>query len=372
MNSAPAAQNLSQTVIAILGRRDQPTDGVRDYCSWLSQALRRRGVTFETTEVDWATCGWVRALRDLGEKSRDWPGRWVFFQYTALSWSRHGFPFGALAALWLLRRRRTRCAVVFHDSSESAGKGLLGRIRAVCQRWVMRAAYHLADWRVFTVPLECVPWLPGDLTRAVFIPIGSNIPGRLSPRQANGRCADGKKTVAVFGVTGSGQAEREVADIAYTLSRVQQQVAGVRLIVLGRGSEDARDSLERALNGSGLEVAILGLLPAERVTQALSAADALLFVRGHVSPQRGSAIAGIACGLPIVGYGEPSNSFPIAEAGVQLVPAGDRDALAGALCQVLTDDALWNQLHERSQRVFTSHFSWDAIAGRYIAVLIDG
>jgi glycosyltransferase involved in cell wall biosynthesis len=360
-----------QGLIAILGRRDQPTDGVRDYCSWLSQALLRRSVALETAEVDWARRGWMQALRDLGKKSRDWPGCWVFFQYTALSWSRHGFPFGALAVLWLLRRQRTRSAVVFHDSSESAGNGLLDRIRAVCQRWVMRVAYRLAVWRIFTVPLECVSWLPADRARAVFIPIGSNIPECTSHRHPNSRSVDGKRTVAVFGVTGSGQTEREVADIAYTLSRVKQQVSGVRLIVLGRGSEDARGSLERALKGTGLEVAILGLLPAKEVAHALSGADALLFVRGQVSPQRGSAIAGIACGLPLVGYGEPSNSFPIGEAGVQLVPGGDRDALAGALCQVLTDDALWNQLLERNRQALANYFSWDAIAGRYLTVLAD-
>ncbi len=371
MNSVPPTPNPTGPIIAVVGRRDEPTDGVRDYCSWLSQALRRRGVTLETVEVDWATRGWFSALRELWKSSRDWQGRRVFLQYTALGWSQRGFPFGALAALWILRRHEARCAVVFHDSSESMAKGVPGRIRGACQRRVMRAAYRSATWRIFTLPLDKVHWLPTQDTRSVFIPIGSNIPECLDSRHANGRRPDEKKTVAVFGVTGSGQTADEVADIIDTLERVKRRVPAVRLIVLGRGSEDAREPLERALDPSGLEFSVLGLLPAEEVTRALSSADALLFVRGQVSPQRGSAIAGIACGLPIVGYGDASSSFPLAEAGVQLAPRGNREALAGALCRVLTDEALWNELHERSRQAQANYFSWDAIARRYMAVLAD-
>lgn len=371
MNSVATTPNPTGPIIAVVGRRDQPTDGVRDYCSWLSQALRRRGVTLETTEVGWADRGWLSALRDLWKRSRDWQGRRVFLQYTALSWSRRGFPFGALATLWVLRRHGARCAVVFHDSSASAGRGLPGRIRVTCQRRVMRAAYHLATWRIFTLPLEKVRWLPRRRTRAVFIPIGSNIPEGSNARHANGSMPDERKTVAVFGVTGSGQTAGEVADIAYTLSRVKQWVPGIRLIVLGRGSEEARQSLERVLDTSGLETSVLGLLPAEEVTRTLSSADALLFVRGQISPQRGSAIAGIACGLPIVGYGDASSSFPLAEAGVQFAPWGNREALAAALRRVLTDATLWNELHQRSRQAQADYFSWDAIAGRYMAVLAD-
>ena len=369
MNSSQAAENSPGTIIAIVGRRDEPTDGVRDYCSWLSQALRRRGVTLETSEVDWATHGWMRALRDLGRRSRDWRGHWVCFQYTALSWSRRGFSFGALAALWLLRRRGARCAVVFHDSSQFPGAGLRARIRGACQRWVMRAAYRLSASCIFTLPPERVSWLPGEHTKAAFVPIGSNIPECSDARGIGPWAVGKKKTVAVFCVTGSGYTAREVADIAYALSRVKQDVSGVRLVVLGRGSEEAREPLEGALDGTGLEVSVLGLLPAGEVARTLSNADALLFVRGQVSPQHGSAIAGIACGLPIVGYGESPCCFPISEAGVQLVPWGNRDALAEALHQVLTDERLWNQLHERSRQVQANYFSWDRIAERYLTVL---
>ncbi len=127
-----------------------------------------------------------------------------------------------------------------------------------------------------------------------------------------------------------------------------------------------------ALQGSGLEVSVLGVLPAEEVTRTLSRADALLFVRGQISPRRGSAIAGVACGLPIVGYGDSESSFPIDEAGVRLVPRGNREALAAALREVLTDGKLWDELHERNRNAYEEYFSWEQIAGRYVQVLENG
>lgn len=49
----------------LLGRRDEPTDGVEDYCHMLRNAAARRGLSFEIARVRWATKGWRYALADL-------------------------------------------------------------------------------------------------------------------------------------------------------------------------------------------------------------------------------------------------------------------------------------------------------------------
>src|SRR5207244_7986750 len=95
-------------MVALLGRRDEPTDGVRDYCSLLAEALRRRGVTLKLAESFWERDGWLRELWNLWKQSRKWRGEWVLMEYTALAWSRRGFPFGVLAVLALLDRKSTR------------------------------------------------------------------------------------------------------------------------------------------------------------------------------------------------------------------------------------------------------------------------
>src|SRR5438445_11829851 len=88
-----------ETVIALLGRRDAPTDGVEDYCIWLGRGLAQRGIPLAQVRVPWKEAGWLRALWRLWLESAAWRGRWVPAQYTAMSWSRRGSPLGLRAVL---------------------------------------------------------------------------------------------------------------------------------------------------------------------------------------------------------------------------------------------------------------------------------
>ena len=322
--------------------------------------------------VPWAESGWWQALRWLSTESRQWSGEWILFQYTSLAWSRRGFPFGAIAVVALLRWHEARCAVVFHDANVVPGDRPIDQIRAAFQMWVIRTIFALSERSIFTYPLGRISWLPANTSKAAFIPLGANIPANSQPRRNGRDPAHRRKTVAVFGVTVGRVTPEEVADIAYTVSRADKQLTPLRLLVLGRGSDEARGALEAALLGTSVELVVRGVLPAHEVTRSLCEADALLFVRGLVAPRRGSAIAGVACGLPIVGYGDPDSSFPISEAGVEFAPWRDRDALAKALCRVLCDEERWNELHERSLRAHADYFSWETIARQYQKVLSNG
>ena len=355
--------------IALLGRRDSPTDALEEYCSWLGRALEPRGWTLELVRVPWAERGWMSALRWLRQQSAGWQGQWVLVQYTALSWSRRGFPIGLLAVLSLLQHGKTRIAVVFHDAEAYYGQRVIDWLRRACQHAVMRIAYAWTARSILTLTVERVSWLPTPPTKAVFIPVGANLPEQHCATEAEEPFPRTAKTIAVFGVTGGEQILPEVRDIAYVVGRVRPYLPDLHLVVLGRNSQEAKEPLTRALNGIELNLSVLGLLPAEDVSRILSRADVLLFVRGQVSSRRGSAIAGIACGLPVVGYAGHETGFPVTEAGVVLVPQGDREALAEALGRVLADDAFRCQLRERSRRAQQEHFSWSAIARRYLGVL---
>lgn len=350
--------------VTLLGRRDMPTDGVEDYCTFLGQALARRGIRAEILRVEWAEQGWIQAFRRLWEASANWRGRWVILQYTALSWSRRGFPFPALIVLWLLRRRAARCAVVFHDASVLATPRMWDRLRNRIQNWTMRRLFEQSERVVLTVPPEALDWLPSDRTRAAFIPIGANIPEYRGNRVFSAQQAP--KTVAVFSVTGGDTRSQEVQDIVFAIRRVGERIGAVRLEVFGRGAEEARELLERGLAGSGIDLLVRGVIPAEEITQALSAAHVLLSVRGLVTARRGTAIAGIACGLPVAGYGEPGNDPAIDAAGIRLAPWRDSEKLSDALVKILTDEKHWQELHKKNLRSQEQHFSWGAVAGRYV------
>lgn len=356
------------STLILLGRRDQPTDGVEDYCTWLADALSRRGMGVTCVQVRWPDEGWTGACRRLWTEAAGWRGRWVLPQYTALSWSRRGFPTGFLLVLAILKLRGCRVGVVFHDPEGFPGSRWIDRTRRASQNRIMRAAYALAEQTVHNVPMEHVGWLPRPGPKAVHIPVGANVPAAIE-REARMHAQDGWRTVALFCVTGGLPGEEEIRDIAHAMGHARRAVGALRLVTMGRGSREAEGALRRALDGAGVELSVLGIMPAQEVSRVLAEADALLFVRGPLSSQRTSAVAGLACGLPIVGYSGPHTGPPLTEAGLLLAPYRDRETMAEELVRVLSDWSLWQHLHERSVEAYRQHFSWDAIADRYIEVL---
>ncbi len=349
-----------------MGRRDEPTDGVADYCAFLGQALSRLEVDIQSMHISWDKEGWLSALRELRRESKNWRGRTILIQYTGMAWSRRGFPLGAMAVVRTLTRSGSRCIVVFHEYKRQSGsRRWIDRIRGACQERVIRGLYRAAAKAIFTVPLENVPWLPQDCAKAQFIPIGANVPERLNPRQA----ADAGKTVVVFGVTGAPNMAPEVEAIAASIRRTAETSPDLRLVLCGRNSLVAGQLIEPLLQGSGAHVIAKGVLSADKIASELESADVYLFVRGAITLQRGSALAGIACGVPIVGYKKGSVSPPLDQAGIQWAPLGDSESLARNLVQVLNDRRLWNVLHERNRRLQQSYFSWNRIAEQYLAAL---
>lgn len=346
-----------------------PTDGVADYCAFLAKGLEARGTQMSVARVSWMEDGWIDGLRALWRESAAWRGEWVLLQYTALSWSRRGFPFGAVAVLEVLRRRGMRCAVVFHEPDRQGGSGPLQGIRGACQGWIIHKLYQGAAKSIFTVPVETVTWLPKGENKATFIPIGANIPERTSRRDAPAP-AGREKTVIVFGVTDSPEgAAREAKDISSVMLKASNALGRLRLVVVGRGAVEARKQFAKAFQGGDVEVVVRGVLPAEEIAREFESADALLFVRSAITPRRGSAMAGIASGIPIVGYRDGSISGPLEEAGVEWSPWHDQESLTRGLIRVLSDPQRWMELHERNLKVQKNYLSWSRIAERFQAVL---
>ena len=352
-------------LIALLGRRDAPTDGVFDYCESLARALPKKGLELRMAPVPWDQVGWFRAFWDLFRESRTWRGQWIVLQYTAMAWSRRGFPVGALLSMAILKLRGARTAVMFHEPWAISSASLLNGIRCAFQNWTLRTLHRFSARSIFTVPLHTVFWLPSGDAHSAFIPLGPNIPENLAPRSStthhNGNC----KTVAVFCVSESPYHQREVSDISFAARSAAAEGIKLRVVFVGRGTSEAKDEIDRAFHGTQIEVLNRGLCAPEEVTRVFAESDALLAVRGRLYLRRGSALAGIACGLPIVGYAGWAQGTIIEEAGVTLVPFGDQQALSLALRNVLTNADLWQEMHEKSRRAQQKYFSWDVIAASY-------
>jgi glycosyltransferase involved in cell wall biosynthesis len=347
-----------------------PTDGVEDYCIFLGAGLSSLGIELERIRIPWIEKGWIGALRQLARECTAWRSRWVLMQYTAFTWSRRGFPFPALMALALLRRSGARVVIVFHEPCRQGGIRWIDRFRGACQDWVIRSLYRRSAKSIFTVPLETVSWLPKGENKAAFIPIGANIPERVNRRGAPG--LEGQnKTVIVFGITGAPELAREAEQIAGVLREASKTLNGLRLVAVGRGTAEAREQLLEALDGCNVELLVRGIQPAEEVARELEQADVLLFVRSAITPQRGSAMAGVASGIPIVGYRDRKVIGPLEEAGIEWSPSRNRESLTHCLTRVLSDPQRWMELHERNLAAQKNHFSWRKIAERYHAVLTE-
>ena len=161
---------------------------------------------------------------------------------------------------------------------------------------------------------------------------------------------------------------KEASHIARAVSIAAKQVGPLEVAVLGRNSESGGEELRLALAGSGAEVRIVGLISADEAVRVLGASDVMLFARGPISSRRGSAIAGIARGLPVIEEEGWELAPPITEAGVVLVPEElvqlVPEEFGAALVRVLTDPSYRASLAERSRNAKKGYFSWSVIAGQ--------
>src|SRR5438876_214955 len=122
--------------MAVLGSRDEPTDAVEDYCRFLGQALSIHDIQLEMARVRWLELGWTKALEEWSEHLAESNATWVLIQYTALAWSRRGFPMEVPRLFRLAKKQGARRAIVFHDAAAYEGRRFVDRIRRATQLFV--------------------------------------------------------------------------------------------------------------------------------------------------------------------------------------------------------------------------------------------
>ena len=219
----------------------------------------------------------------------------------------------------------------------------------------------LADLAIFTVPPDKLSWPPSARPRTVFIPVGPNLPiPSESPISAT---QSPVPTIAVFSITGGAPGARTAVHHA------AQKLGELRLSVFGRHAELRENALRDGLRDLPVKISVEGVLDPAQVVQRLSASHVLLFIRGHIYSRRSSAIAGIACGLPVIAFSGSETAPPLTDAGVVLVPPDRQDQLNDALVRILSDATLRSELAARSRAAYQTSFSWAAISARFVALL---
>jgi glycosyltransferase involved in cell wall biosynthesis len=408
---------MTRQLVALLGRKDQPTDAVEEYCRYLGAALQPHEFQMQIRRVPWEVHGWRQSLRALRLQSTAWRDTWVLVQYTALAWSARGFPVNFPRILRLLKSFGARVAVVFHDVEPFSSPRLIDRLRHRVQRRTMRRALELADLAIFTVPLYKLSWLPFIPTNAVytdptastnqkpstdsikylqgilppeaplvletrdrearnpsplrfrshFIPVGPNLPipeeWQSSPKPTD------IPTIGVFSITGGEQGAIETQKILTAVQHASKTLGKLRLSVFGRHAELRQETLRKNLENYPVELSVEGVLEDVQIVDRIRDCDVLLFVRGGISTRRSSAIAGVSCGVPMVAFVGPETSWPFLDAGVILVSPSAPDELNDALVRLLANPELRAGFSRSNQIVYNEHFAWPAIAERFAALL---
>jgi phosphatidyl-myo-inositol alpha-mannosyltransferase len=138
---------------------------------------------------------------------------------------------------------------------------------------------------------------------------------------------------------------------------------GARLRLVGADPLAVQLLLARhRIPSEGIDV--LGFLPQDELTAELLRAKAL------VAPSIGMESFGMvltrafACAVPVVASDIPGYKAVMTDDTGVLFPAGDADALAEALGNLLEDEPRRRELGEHARRIAIERYSWDRIAER--------
>jgi glycosyltransferase involved in cell wall biosynthesis len=256
---------------------------------------------------------------------------------------------------------------MFHDVYAAPASRSIDRIRVFLQEQIMRRLAINSSRVIIPVEMQPVSWQ----RYCEFIPVGANVPSYDECRQfGHIPLRQEIPTVAVFGIPTWPPAQaREVTAIVQSVRKASAQIGELQLVVLGRGATEAESLLRRGLSDAAVTLRVMGIRNGPEISAALCSADVFLFVRGGLSTRRGSGLAALACGLPIVAYRGVETGFPLTQAGIAFVPQDDFDLLGNELARVLRDHELRLHMAERNLAVFRQWLSWDRIASRWVGVL---
>ncbi|WP_435207477.1 glycosyltransferase family 4 protein [Micromonospora sp. bgisy143] len=139
------------------------------------------------------------------------------------------------------------------------------------------------------------------------------------------------------------------------------QPSTVRRVLLVAGDGPDRAGIAAALAAAGdVEVRLLG--NRLDVPDLLAAADLFVFPTLHENLSN-ALLEAMAYGLPVVASAVGGNVEVLRSGGGRLVPAGDPQALAGALSPLLDDPAERRHMGELARKVVAESYSLDVMLG---------
>jgi glycosyltransferase involved in cell wall biosynthesis len=358
-----------ERVIVVHGDRGAAVDGIRDHTERLVGELARRSL--DVTQLDLPTGVPRRGTRSLLARrlgALD-PSAAVVLQYSPFCYGRRGFAPWLPADLMRLRARRgrPRLAVMIHepyvpiDSWRSTVMGLWQRLQLGSLRLAADAVFaSIEPWaRKFAAHLPHRP--------AHHLPVGSNFPDARGGREEERRRLGVSEETIVVACLGRDHPTWLGGHVVEAVNAIARDGRPVALLTLGADAPRL-DGL-----GPGVALHAPGYLGAAELAAGLAAADLFLApVSDGVSTRRGSVMAALQHGLPVVGT-DGNLTDPIlrreGRTALFLTGVGEREQFAASAVALAADAEARAAAGAAARALYEREFDWPVIAGRLLAAL---
>jgi glycosyltransferase involved in cell wall biosynthesis len=343
-------------------------DAIRDYSFHLAGGIQQRGAAADVwlRRSDGAWHSSVQPDESDGrpeQLSLD-PEKYdaLAIQYNPFMYGKWGFAPWLPLMLRRLKRRspRTRIGLMVHEPY----------VPMVNWKWMLMGAWQRTQLEACRIGADLVfasieAWADVLRSRTPFrpslhLPVGSNLPDRRDARGAMRQRLNLTDDHVVLASLSTSSAGRLEGHLVGAVNAVAAASANVTLLNLGAGAPKPR-----GLAGS-VQLHQPGRLSYEELASWLSAADLFLapFVDG-VSTRRGSLMAALQHGLPVVGTDGSLTDDVLAQArdALLLVPVDRSDRFAEAVVELAQARADAASVGQRGRLLYQTRFDWPIVAG---------
>jgi glycosyltransferase involved in cell wall biosynthesis len=284
-----------------------------------------------------------------------------------VQWVPHGYGYRSmnLAFCWWLwtraRRHRDQVELIVHEPFLSFGEGTQRQnAAALVHRLMVVLLLRAASLVWVTIPdweRRLRPYALGRKLPFQWLPIFSNVPVAENPDRVRAVrrqfAAPDQVLVGHFGTYGA-----LVTTLLEPMFRALAPLPRLRILLMGQGSERYRQDLVRKEPLLANLVRATGNLPAEELSCHLSACDVMVQpYPGGVSSRRGSFLAGLSHGKPIVTtHGHLSEPFWRNTDAAVLVPVGDTEASVSAVRRLCDNAAQRRRVAAAALALYAERF----------------
>ncbi len=159
--------------------------------------------------------------------------------------------------------------------------------------------------------------------------------------------------------------------LARAIGALRQRIAPLECTIAGRGSYLPELQSQIDIAGVGDLVELPGYLTHEQLRSAIHRAGCVV-IPSLYEPFGVVALEALAAGAPLIVADTGGLAELVGGTGSALLfEPGNADELALCIERALTDQQLANEMVRRGRELLDATYSWDAIAGRTVAVYLD-